>query len=75
MTQIASQRTVPLSMTVMKYNYQPDLLKNSSTAPLLPKERSGKEAAYKKQVLTDKTPLFPAALKLSFQFFPPSPTC
>lgn len=38
-TQIASQRTVPLSMTVMKYNYQRDLLKNSSTAPLPSKER------------------------------------
>lgn len=37
-TQIASRRTVPLSMTVMKYNYQPDLLKNSSTAPLPSKE-------------------------------------
>lgn len=42
-TQIASQRTVPLHMTVMKYNYQPDLLKNSSTAPLLSKERRKKK--------------------------------
>lgn len=37
-TQIASRRTVPLSVTVMKYNYQRDLLKNSSTAPLPSKE-------------------------------------
>lgn len=42
-TQIASQRTVPLRMTVMKYNYQRDLLKNSSTAPLPSKERRGGE--------------------------------
>lgn len=38
MTQIASRRTVLLSVTVMKYNYQRDLLKNSSTAPLPSKE-------------------------------------
>lgn len=68
-TQIASQRTVPLRMTVMKYNYQPDLLKNSSTAPLPSKERREKKSYIQKQVLTDKTSLFPAALKLSFQFF------
>ncbi len=42
-TQIASQRTVPLRMTVMKYNYQRDLLKNSSTAPLPSKERKEKK--------------------------------
>ena len=74
MTQIASQRTVPLRMTVMKYNYQRDLLKNSSTAPLPSKERREKKILHTKQVLTDKTCLFPAALKLSFQFFSVSDT-
>lgn len=54
MTQIASQRTVPLHMTVMKYNYQPDLLKNSSTAPLLSKERGKKK---KKKYPTHKASL------------------
>lgn len=53
-TQIASQRTVPLHMTVMKYNYQPDLLKNSSTAPLLSKERGKKK---KKKYPTHKASL------------------
>lgn len=44
-TQIASQRTVPLRVTVMKYNYQQDLLKNSSTAPCLPR-REGEKISY-----------------------------
>lgn len=68
-TQIASQRTVPLRMTVMKYNYQQDLLKNSSTAPWPSKETTGKKILHTKQVLTDQTFLFPAAPELSFQFF------
>lgn len=42
-TQIASQRTVPLRMTVMKYNYHWDLLKNSSTAPRLPRSEGVKK--------------------------------
>lgn len=69
-TQIASRRTVPLHMTVMKYNYQRDLLKNSSTAPRPSKERmEKKKILHTKQVLTDQTSFFFAALKLSFQFF------
>lgn len=60
MTQIASQRTVPLCVTVMKYNYQQDLLKNSSTAPLPSKQSRGRRRKKKnnqntKQVITDKT--------------------
>lgn len=67
MTQIASQRTVLLGLTVMKYNYQLDLLKNSSVAPLpFQGEWRREKFLHTKEVLTDNTlrhlPLPPQSL-------------